>query len=133
MAHNNQWPQHDLYLIRWLKTHTGRPIYTKTTSSLDTNLPAYRITRVGGYQPAPLIKTVDYEIDTIAKDRATLWAAVQAAENAMNDLACNGYPEWYVDDVEEIFGPAIDDYENPNLEQATATYRLTVRPWVPRK
>lgn len=123
-----RWPNAEKHVRTWLADHTGRPVYTETPARLAQALPAYQVTRVGGADTPTLGKSIHIEVDTIAADRGSLWEAAGHAQGAMEDLAANGTAEWYVDEVTEIFSPAIAPYENPNLRRATATYALTVRP-----
>lgn len=125
-----EWPNAERELREWLKARTGREVYTETNSTLEENLPAYQITRVGGAGWARrwIDRSVDIELDSIAGSRGDMWSAAERAATAMLALRANGTAEMYVDDVEELFAPAVEPYENSTIRRCTATYRLTLRP-----
>ena len=124
-----RWANAEKQLITWLSTSTGRYVYSKTPDDLQAVVPAHKAARIGGASRGDLEKDIDLEVDTFVATRNELWDVVAEVETAMDALKANGTAEWYVDDVQEVFGHAIDEtYENPNIVKATATYRVTLRP-----
>lgn len=123
-----RWPNAEKHVRAWLIAQTGRAVYTETSDGLTGDPVVYQITRVGGGDNRAIDKRVHIEVDTIAAKRGDMWDAAADAQTAMDNLAANGFEDFYVDDVEETFAPAIEPYENANLRRATATYALTIRP-----
>lgn len=137
VANFRVWPNAERQVIAWLTQHTGHTVYSKLPNNFGENLPVVQVTRSGGTPGADTItgaatigndRTIDVEVIVFERTRGALWAAVQKVETAMGGLAANGSPEWYVDDVTEIFAFAVDNYENETKERAAATYGVTVRP-----
>lgn len=122
------WPNVEKFVRGWLKGQTGREVLTETTGTLTGDPPVYQIARVGGSDRSQWDKRVNIEVDSIANSRGAAWDAAAAAQTAMDALSSNGTSEWYVDDVEEIFAPAMEPYENTGIRRTTATYALTIRP-----
>lgn len=123
-----RWPNVERFVRAWLVAQTGRDVYTETPGTFGTGLPAYQITRVGGSDAGAHEKEITVEVDTIAARRGEMWDAAADAQTAMDNLRANGTADFYVDDVREVFAPAVAEYENPELRRATATYALTIRP-----
>lgn len=122
------WPNAEKFVRAWIMAHTGRMVYTETPGKLEGDPPVYQVTRVGGSDRSQHDKRVNIEVDSIAVSRGAMWDAAAAVQTAMDSLAANGDEQWYVDDVEEIFAPAVEPYENSTVKRATATYALTLRP-----
>lgn len=122
------WPNAEKYVRQWLIAQTGRQVYTETDGTLTGSPPCYQIARVGGSDRSQFDKRILIEVDSIAGKRGDAWDAAAAAQTAMEYLAANGDNQWYVDDVEEVFAPAVEPYENSGVRRITATYGLTVRP-----
>ena len=130
MARNpRRWANAEKQLIAWISAYSGRPVYSSTPDNLAAVVPAYKVARVGGAGREELDKDIDLEVETFVATRGTLWDAVAVIETAMDALRANGTAAWYVDEVQEVFGHALDEgYENPDIVKATATYRVTLRP-----
>ena len=129
MARNRvSYPNLERAVVAWLKAETGLTVYTETPPDLAAHVPCYRVARAGGGDQLELGKEVQIEVAAYGRNRADLWNAAAAAETAMDYLAANGAPGFYVDDVRETFGFAAEPYENDGVRKATATYGLTVRP-----
>lgn len=124
-----EWPNVEKFARAWVETRAGHNTWTETPANLATNLPAYRLERIGGSQGADgITKTFQVEVTTYAADRDGLWQAVAGVETAMYDLASNGTEDWYADEVTETFAAAIEPNENGDVRKATAVYGIAVRP-----
>lgn len=74
-------------------------------------------------------REVDIEIVVSTKDsRSHMWNLADIVESSMFDLAANTTGDLYVDNVDEPFAFADDPPDDPNINQATATFTLTIRP-----
>lgn len=122
------WPNSEKLAVSWIKAATSRPVFTETPEDLQPHLPAYQVNRVGGTEISPHERTVILEIDVMAATRAAMWDSVQVLQRAMGSLAANGTAQWYVDDVVESFGAAIEPTQTDGIRRATSTYTLTLRP-----
>lgn len=123
-----RWPNVERMMVAWIADYTHRPVFTETDASLGDNLPAYKVERTGGGDLPEVDKTFLVEVNTVGVNRPMVWEAVGVVMEAMEALAANGTPEWYVDDVTEVFGHSIEPYDNTGKRMATSTYELTIRP-----
>ncbi|WNM27552.1 hypothetical protein RN607_00700 [Demequina capsici] len=125
------WPNAEKAVVAWLKNRTTKYVATETDDTLGDHLPAYRVARAGGTtrpDGTGLTKVIQIEIETIAGDRASLWAAVAEIESAMYALSGNGLEGWFIDEVEETFAAAVVSSDSDGDRRASATYGLAVRP-----
>ncbi|RZU61740.1 hypothetical protein [Zhihengliuella halotolerans] len=122
------YPHVEQELGAWLTADTGRRVYTTTPPTLEEHLPAYKAVVVGGRDGRSIDRAPLVEVEAFASTRSGAWDAARDADRSLRRLAASGTSNWYVDDVECVFQPAVDDYENPDVVKITATYALTVRP-----
>lgn len=122
------WPNVESLTRLWLEEKTSLNVFTETATNMAVYLPVCLVARVGGSEGQEIDKVFTVEVVVIAGKRGAVWDGVSQVEVAMRALKANGTDAWYVDEVVETFGFAMEPSDNESVRRATATYQLTIRP-----
>lgn len=121
-----RWADVEKVVTGHLRAVTGVRVVTRLPADLTGAMPLHRVTRGPGgdddVTDAPLV-----DVETFAADRAGMWTAAEDAREAMHSLSGAASGGALVDTVTTAGGPQWVDYENPAVQRAVASYRLTQR------
>lgn len=128
------WPVGERLLVAALRdavttspvAGTDRPVTvtTETDDTLVSLLPLLRVHQLAGGVSDGLDDESVIDVESMAPDRASMWALAGLAHQAVLLLPRTS-PD--VDEVHVDSTPGYVDYGDPNLRRAIATYRVTTR------
>lgn len=124
---NAKYPRVETLVLDWLKP-LGKPVFTETDEDLPNVAPAIKAAVFGGSTMLQNTRSPVVEIATYAVGRGSALDLMDEVDQRMMQLAGNGFPDRYVDNVRLVFHPSVQPYSNTGLHQAIASYAVDVRP-----
>ena len=118
-------PQAERLVLDWLTSGLAEPVFTETGETLKPGTVKVQVT---GGPGAELLRSPSVEVCTYEVGRGAALDLLEKVDQRMMELAANGFPDRFVDDVRLVFYPAVEPYMNTGLHQATASYTIDIRP-----
>ena len=113
-------------LVDYLETTTGVRTVTSLPAQLETALPVFRVTGVGGADDRVTDRTL-VEVEAFAAQRGDARDLAETARQAMLAAAHTELDGWLVDTVQTESRPRWVDYANERVQRFLAMYGVATR------
>ena len=113
-------------VVTYLEASTGIRTVTTLPALLETAMPIYRVTGIGGADDKITDRT-RLNVESFAALRATSYDMAEVARQALRSMAHTLVSGWLIDTVETSARPTWVDYANDHVQRFIATYEITTR------
>lgn len=121
-----RWADTEKLAVAHLTSELGVRVVTKLPARFEADMPVIRVSRGPGSDDG-ITDSHLIDVEVFAASAGPMWQLAEDARQAMLRLAGRAVNGALVDTVATAASPTRDDYENPAVERAVASYRLSLR------